>query len=153
MEEEGWETVSGSKRVIKKCCQDNGKTKTTGLPKVGESRLYLPYSKWLAQFWERVIRLATSECAVYKGRLKPYKVAEVNLLEVASEVNRPELRFMTSPGAQKYFLRIRGFTVKGGELYAQFVCVNVSVCIAQFIYSEMEFASSMIPSPWANLPP
>ena len=137
MEEEGWETVSGSKRVIKKCCQDNGKTKTTGLPKVGESRLYLPYSKWLAQFWERVIRLATSECAVYKGRLKPYKVAEVNLLEVASEVNRPELRFMTSPGAQKYFLRIRGFTVKGGELYAQFaLCQRFSVHSSIYLFRD-----------------
>ena len=137
MEEEGWETVTGNKRVIKKCCQDNGKTKTTGLPKVGESRLYLPPSKWLSQFWERVIRLAASECAVYKGRLRPYKISEVNLLEVASEVNRPEIRFMTTPGSQKYFLRVRGFTVRGGELYAQFaLCQRFAVHSSIYLFQD-----------------
>ena len=119
MEGENWVRKEGKySRKIEKCCPQNELT-ITGYPKIGESRLFLPLNRWLCQFWERITKLAQSEAAVYKGRLRTYDIKEINLLEVAAENPRERVRLNMNPGA-KYFLKIRSFRVRGNELFAEF---------------------------------
>ena len=122
MEDISWTSGKGKSPGKDREIQGRGgaKPKTkTGYEKVGESRLFLPLSKWTEQFWTRLTGMAATEARVYKSHLKTYHIKEINLLEVQTQNPRENVEFTMDPGGAKYILSVHGFKVNGNELFAQ----------------------------------
>ena len=147
--EQSWVEVTkkprGEKEKGDKSKDHHGNITKTGYEKIGESRLFLPLSRWGAQFWRRICNMAAGECRVYKGMLKPYSIEEINLLEIQAEVSRDGVTFTTDPGGAKYILSVVGFKIRGNELVANFVLDNAfSIHTSVYLFKntiKMEYSS------------
>ena len=147
--EQSWVEVTkkpkGEKEKGNKSKDYQGNVTKTGYEKIGESRLFLPLSRWGAQFWRRICNMAVGECRVYKGMLKPFPIEEINLLEIQSEISREGVSFSTDPGGAKYILSVVGFKIRGNELVANFVLDNAfAIHTSVYLFKnkiKMEYSS------------